>query len=108
MAGTETATGAPWAVILGASSGFGAATSRELAAAGFNICGVHLDRRSTLPQAEAVIADVQAAGREAAFFNVNAADPEKRAEARAAGLDLEPLALQDLFVHLTEPRGDQS
>ncbi|MBX5443858.1 ABC transporter ATP-binding protein [Sphaerobacter sp.] len=35
-------------------------------------------------------------------------DPEKRAEARAAGLDLEPLALQDLFVHLTEPRGDQS
>lgn len=80
MAGTETATGTPWAVILGASSGFGAATSRELAAAGYNICGVHLDRRSTLPQAEAVIADVQAAGREAAFFNVNAADPEKRAE----------------------------
>lgn len=35
-------------------------------------------------------------------------DPEQRAEARAAGLDLEPLALQDLFVHLTEPRGDQS
>ncbi|ACZ38429.1 enoyl-ACP reductase [Sphaerobacter thermophilus] len=80
MAGTETATGTPWAVILGASSGFGAATSRELAAAGFNICGVHLDRRSTMPLAEAVIADVQAAGREAAFFNVNAADPEKRAE----------------------------
>lgn len=35
-------------------------------------------------------------------------DEEKRAEARAAGLDLEPLALQDLFVHLTDPRGERS
>lgn len=76
----EAATNGAWAVILGASSGFGAAISRELAAAGLNICGVHLDRRSTLPLAEAVAADVQAAGSEALFFNVNASDPEKRRE----------------------------
>jgi enoyl-[acyl-carrier protein] reductase III len=67
-----------WAVILGASSGFGAATSRELARAGYNICGVHLDRRATLPLAEAVANDVRKAGVEALFFNVNACDYEKR------------------------------
>lgn len=69
-----------WAVILGASSGFGAATARALARTGMNICGVHLDRRNTMPLAEAVAADVQSAGVEALFFNVNAADPGKRQE----------------------------
>ncbi len=69
-----------WAVILGASSGFGAATSRALARTGVNICGVHLDRRNTTPLAEAVAADVESAGVEALFFNVNAADPGKRQE----------------------------
>jgi ABC-2 type transport system ATP-binding protein len=34
-------------------------------------------------------------------------DDERRAQADAAGLDLGPLALQDLFVHLTEPTGDR-
>ncbi|OLF19009.1 ATP-binding cassette domain-containing protein [Actinophytocola xanthii] len=34
-------------------------------------------------------------------------DDERRAQASAAGLDLGPLALQDLFVHLTEPTGDR-
>lgn len=31
---------------------------------------------------------------------------ERRRQARAAGLDLEPIALQDLFVHLTDSIGD--
>ena len=35
-----------WALILGASSGFGAAAAKKLAAEGINIFGVHLDRRS--------------------------------------------------------------
>ncbi|HET7875568.1 MAG TPA: SDR family oxidoreductase [Methylomirabilota bacterium] len=69
-----------WALILGASSGFGAATSMALARAGMNIFGVHLDRKATLPNAEKVAADVRALGREAHFFNANAADEEKRAE----------------------------
>lgn len=71
---------APWALILGASSGFGEATALELARTGMNIFGVHLDRRATLPHVEGVIAQIRSAGREAAFFNVNAADAEKRAE----------------------------
>src|SRR5215813_5963096 len=69
-----------WALILGASSGFGAATSVALARAGCHIFGVHLDRRSTLPNAQRVVAEIQALGREARFWNVNAADEEKRTE----------------------------
>jgi NAD(P)-dependent dehydrogenase (short-subunit alcohol dehydrogenase family) len=70
-----------WALILGASSGFGAATSLELARCGLNIFGVHLDLRATLPNAHAVMDGIRAEGREAVFFNMNAADAVKRAEA---------------------------
>ena len=69
-----------WALILGASSGFGAATACELAKHGFHIAGVHLDRKATLPNVEQVIQRIQQTGRQALFFNVNAADPVKRAE----------------------------
>ena len=69
-----------WAVILGASSGFGAATSMELARQGFNIAGVHLDRRAAMANVEQLIAQIKQTGREALFFNVNAADPIKRQE----------------------------
>lgn len=69
-----------WALVLGASSGFGAAASRAWARAGFNVLGVHLDLRSTLPAAHAVRDEITALGREVRFFNVNAGDDEKRAE----------------------------
>ncbi|MBN1247962.1 MAG: SDR family oxidoreductase [Anaerolineae bacterium] len=67
-----------WALILGASSGFGAATARALAQAGMYIFGVHLDPRRSLARAEAVVADIEAAGSRAVFFNVNAADARRR------------------------------
>src|SRR6185503_3030192 len=69
-----------WALVLGASSGFGAAASLALARAGCHIFGVHFDRKSTQPLAQRVLADIQATGREAQFFNVNAADEERRAD----------------------------
>jgi enoyl-[acyl-carrier protein] reductase III len=68
-----------WALILGASSGFGAATARALASAGMHIFGVHLDMRATLHRAEQVVVDIEALGRKAVFFNTNAADARKRA-----------------------------
>src|SRR6266545_6987554 len=68
-----------WALILGASSGFGGATSVEVARCGMNVFGVHLDRAQTLPLAQQVVADVKAHGRQAEFFNINAADDAKRA-----------------------------
>jgi len=70
---------ARWALILGASSGFGAATARTLAHEGYHICGVHLDRPSTMPDVEQVIDDIRATGQEALYFNMNAANAEKRA-----------------------------
>jgi enoyl-[acyl-carrier protein] reductase III len=69
-----------WALILGASSGFGAAAAVTLARAGVDVIGVHLDRRATLPAVDRVIAEIHGHGREAWFFNINAADAEKRAE----------------------------
>ncbi len=67
-----------WALILGASSGFGEATARTLAKRGFNICGVHLDRRAGMKHVDEITAAIRDTGRQALFFNVNAADHEKR------------------------------
>lgn len=69
-----------WALILGASSGFGEACSLGLAEAGMNIFGVHLDRRATLPNVDRIVGEIRARGREAVFFNVNAADEARRRE----------------------------
>ncbi|MGA3323536.1 MAG: SDR family oxidoreductase [Terriglobia bacterium] len=78
---TESVSPTPWGLIVGSSSGFGAATSLELARCGLNILGVHFDRRSNMPQVEQVIADIRETGRDVIFFNINAADPGKRTEA---------------------------
>lgn len=67
-----------YALILGASSGFGKAISLALAKDGVNIIGVHLDRAVTMPGVEEEIAQIKSYGVEAHFFNVNAADPNKR------------------------------
>jgi enoyl-[acyl-carrier protein] reductase III len=69
-----------YALVLGASSGFGAAIARTLAREGMDVCGVHLDRRSTAAGADEVAAAVRREGREALFFNVNAADDDKRTD----------------------------
>ncbi len=67
-----------WALVLGASSGFGEATVVELARAGMNVFGVHLDRRATLANVERIQSQIEAQGRESLFFNINAANAEKR------------------------------
>lgn len=69
-----------WALILGASSGFGEATALKLAKDGFNILGVHLDRQATMPNVERIIGEIKSSGVEAVFYNVNAADEFKRNE----------------------------
>jgi NAD(P)-dependent dehydrogenase (short-subunit alcohol dehydrogenase family) len=87
-----------WALILGASSGFGAAAGRSLAGAGYPIIGVHLDLRGTIAAAQQVRDEIAAKGVDVVFHNVNAADDQKRhgvveatkelfAERRAAGKD---------------------
>jgi enoyl-[acyl-carrier protein] reductase III len=66
-------------LVLGASSGFGAAASLALARAGLDVFGVHLDRKATMANVERLAAEIRGLGREAHFFNVNAADPDARA-----------------------------
>jgi enoyl-[acyl-carrier protein] reductase III len=66
------------ALILGASSGFGEAISLELARRGMDVYGVHLDRRSTMPNVERIVSEIRGLGRKAVFFNANAADEAKR------------------------------
>ncbi len=73
-----------WALVLGASSGFGGAISVALARAGMHICGVHLDRKQTLPNVEKIIAEVRACDRQALFFNVNAAYAMRRTDVLGA------------------------
>jgi enoyl-[acyl-carrier protein] reductase III len=68
-----------WAVILGASSGFGAACGLALARAGYPIVGVHLDLRGTIAHAQEVREQIAANGVPVVFHNMNAADNDKRA-----------------------------
>jgi enoyl-[acyl-carrier protein] reductase III len=72
-----------WALILGASSGFGEGAARALAKAGYDIAGVHLDRKAGMDHVAEVRRDLEGMGRKTQFFNVNAADEEKRNEVLA-------------------------
>jgi len=67
-----------WVLILGASSGFGGAAAVEFAKYGYDIIGVHLDRQSTMPNVQSLVRKIHKCGREALFFNINAADQIKR------------------------------
>ncbi|PLX43818.1 MAG: 3-oxoacyl-ACP reductase [Deltaproteobacteria bacterium] len=69
-----------WFLVLGASSGFGAAACRKMAKKGMNIFGVHLDRKSTMPMVNELIDELKAEGVQVHFFNINIADPVKRAD----------------------------
>jgi len=92
-----------WALILGASSGMGEATARALAAAGYNICGIHLDFRAALQHVEELKADLAALGREVLYINTNAADDEKRTNALVelrARFDAAKAAGRDPYVRV--------
>jgi len=67
-----------WALILGASSGFGGASAVALAKEGYHIIGIHLDRQITMPNVQKIIKSIEKTGHKAVFFNINAADPIKR------------------------------
>ncbi|MFN0157584.1 MAG: SDR family oxidoreductase [Bacteroidota bacterium] len=67
-----------WALILGASSGFGASTAKELAQHGMNILGVHFDRSAAMPAIDALVKELESTGVKVKFFNINASDEEKR------------------------------
>ena len=67
-----------WAVILGSSSGFGAATCREIASKGINIYGIHLDRRGAMESINSLVNELKSHNVEVHFKNMSATDAEKR------------------------------
>ena len=69
-----------WALILGSSSGFGAATARELAKDGMNIFGIHLDRKSGMDAVNELITELKDYGVSVEFRNMSATDHDKRTE----------------------------
>ena len=101
-----------WALILGASSGFGEAAAREFAARGWDVFGVHLDRRAGLEHVAEIRRDLAAAGAESHYFNANAADHDQRkelvgemvrlAQGRPVGMLLHSLAFGTLKPYIAE------
>lgn len=69
-----------YALILGCSSGFGAATAVRLAKDGYKIFGVHLDRKATMYMVDELIHKISVYSDPPVLFNVNAADERKRKE----------------------------
>jgi enoyl-[acyl-carrier protein] reductase III len=84
----------PWALILGASSGFGEATALELARAGMNIFGVHMDRRDKLQRVVELQQKIHELGREAHVVNDTAALDDTRTE-----------CVQELSRRIADPPG---
>lgn len=65
-----------WALILGASSGFGLATAKKLAANGMSICAVHRDRRGSMDRIEKDFDEIRAFGNGLLTLNLDALSVE--------------------------------
>ncbi|WP_028315515.1 SDR family oxidoreductase [Desulfatibacillum aliphaticivorans] len=70
-----------WAIIIGASSGFGLATAKKLASHGMNLCLVHRDRRGAVKNIQPSFDEIAATGVQMLTFNLDALSPEGRAKA---------------------------
>lgn len=91
-----------YALILGVSSGFGRAAALAMAEEGLHIIGVHLDRAAGMQQVEELKNEITARGVRHLFFNVNAADAERRSEvmdAIGAELGAHPGSTVRLMLH---------
>ena len=66
-----------WAIVLGCSTGHGAAISKQLASEGYGIIGFHLDRGPIKKQAQALEKEIHSLNEgKVKFWNENAADKE--------------------------------
>jgi len=91
----------PWALILGASSGFGEAAALELARAGMNIFGLHLDRRDEPGRVDALEDKIRLLGRQCHFVNDNATleDTRKECVAELARRAADPPGTLRVLLH---------
>ena len=67
-----------WALILGVSSGFGAATAKELAKNNINIYGVHLDRKVAMDDINQFQKELQSNDVKVIFKNASATEKDVR------------------------------
>ena len=66
-----------WAIVLGCSTGHGAAISKQLASEGYGIIGFHLDRGSVKKEAQQLENEISLMNKgKTKFWNENAADKE--------------------------------
>jgi len=69
-----------WALIIGGSSGLGAASALELAKRGMNICIVHRDRRGAMEEIDNRFNAIRATGVQLLTFNKDGLRSEVRTE----------------------------
>ncbi len=69
-----------WAIILGGSSGLGLASAKKLASEGINICIVHRDRKSNLPDFDKEVDAIKSFGVSVKIFNKDALNEDIRNE----------------------------
>ncbi|MEO0571679.1 MAG: SDR family oxidoreductase [Bacteroidota bacterium] len=67
----------PIALILGGSSGLGAATAKKLAKEGYDLVIVHRDRKSDLANIQLLFDEIQNSGAACYHFNMDAVHPSK-------------------------------
>lgn len=70
----------PVAMILGGSSGLGAATAKKLAKKGYDLVIVHRDRKSDMADILAFFVEIEQLGAECHHFNADAVHPSKQKE----------------------------
>lgn len=99
-AGTARARTGEWAIVLGASSGMGAAVARRLAADGMSVLGVHLDTASRAEDVDRLADELRATGVRVRFVNANAAAQGTREEVVEALVALRGARVGVLFHSL--------
>lgn len=108
-----------WALILGASSGFGLATAQKLAAGGTNLFLVHRDRRGAMKNIQPAFDELSKLPIEVVTLNANALDSEVRStilekvretlgESGKISLLLHSIALGNLKLLVPEHKQDRA
>lgn len=73
-----------WVLVLGGSRGLGLASAKKLASQGMNVCVVHRDRKSDLPEIELDFDDIRRYGNSFSSFNKDLLKEKDKMEIIAA------------------------
>lgn len=88
-----------WAIILGASSGLGLASAKKMARHGMNLVCIYRDRKSEAKSVESYYEKMRKSGTQIFSFNIDATNPEKRAETLSKLVEKIPKGSVKLLLH---------